>query len=84
MGIGRRAWPTYLSVGVGNFRESFGKASWSLCAGVPTGKRAVDRRKTVATITSLVAKSLDEILGGFGVALTRVKTVGVGSPSVAM
>jgi hypothetical protein len=53
-------------------------------AGVPTGERAVDRRETAAPITSSVAKSFDEVLGEFGVALTRVKTVGVGPPSVAM
>jgi hypothetical protein len=33
---------------------------------------------------ALIPKSFDEVLGGFGVALTRVKAVGVGSPRVAM
>ena len=85
MGVGRRARPTYSSVGVGLFRKSFRKGIVVNEAQVsPPTKGLSERSETVATIMNLVAKSFDEVLGGFGVALTHVKAVGVGSPSVAM
>jgi hypothetical protein len=82
--VDERGQPVY-PLGVGIFRKSFRKGFVVTVAPVsPPAKGLSDRPETVATITNLVAKSFDEVLGGFGVALTHVKAVGVGSPSVAM